>query len=242
MSVDTLAVILPCFNEEANIAATVSAVRAWMEGEGIMGEIIVVNDGSTDGTGEVLRTLEREMPLRVITHPHNLGYGAAVRAGCDAATAEWIGFMDSDGQFDPRDFDKLLPFASATLAPAFSLQREMGYDVVVGRRRKRADLFLRKVNAKLFGMLSFLVLGIWVRDVNCAMKIFRRDVWRRARPVVTTGALFNAEFFYNLKRQGIPWMQVDVSHYPRRGGKQTGANPMVILRMLRELMILRMKS
>lgn len=129
---------------------------------------------------------------------------------------------------------------SSTPSPVSSpLGRGGSFDVVVGRRRKRADPFLRKVNAKLFGLLSLGVLGIWVRDVNCAMKVFRRSVWERARPVVTTGALLNAEFFYNLKRQGIPWKQVDVAHYPRRAGKQTGANPRVILRMFRELMVLR---
>lgn len=233
---EALTIVLPCFNEEGNIAQTVGAVQAWMREQDMRGEIIVVNDGSTDSTGEILRRMQngpspQPSPagrggLRVITHPTNLGYGAAVRSGCDAATSDVIGFMDSDGQFDPKDFDRLLPFLDM-------------YDVVVGRRRTRADPFLRKLNAKLFGILSWALLGIWVRDVNCAMKVFRQSAWRRARPVVTTGALLNAEFFYNLKRAGIRWHQVDVSHYPRRVGKQTGANPRVILRMFRELWQLR---
>ena len=250
---EPLSIILPCFNEEGNIAKTVGAVQAWMQERNIRGEIIVVNDGSTDGTGEILERMQEEQnPLRVITHRTNLGYGAAVRSGCDAATADIIAFMDSDGQFDPRDFDRLLPFIHTTLTPALSLpafakatagrQRERGCDVVVGRRRKRADPFLRKINAKLFGLLSWALLGIWVRDMNCAMKVFRRSAWQRARPVVTTGALFNAEFFYNLQRAGIRWHQVDVSHYPRRAGKQTGAQVSVIVKMLRELWVLKRGS
>ncbi len=261
---ESLTIVLPCFNEEGNIAQTIGAVRAWMVESGRGGEIIVVDDGSTDGTGVILERLQREENsstpspvssphgrgslLRVLTHPQNLGYGAAVRSGCDAATTDLIAFMDSDGQFDSRDFDRLLPYVSLPLGGrarergsenSSPLGRGAPFDVVVGRRRRRADPFIRKCNAKFFGLLSWVFLGIWVRDVNCAMKVFRRDVWQRCRPTVATGALFNAEFFYNLKRQGIRWKQVDVSHYPRRSGKQTGANPRVIVRTLRELLLLR---
>ena len=281
---ETVSIVLPCFNEAGNIAQTVGAVQAWMEERWMRGEIIVVNDGSTDGTGEILERMQKEqsslplggrgrergsedIPLRVITHPMNLGYGAAVRSGCDAATSNLMGFMDSDGQFDPKDFDRLLAFCHPEVRAAAShegrhtctmvrglalsltphhdkLRATKGDtsvcdDVVIGRRRKRADPFLRKLNAKLFGILSWAMLGIWVRDMNCAMKVFRRSVWQRARPTVTTGALFNAEFFYNLKRAGIRWHQVDVAHYPRRAGKQTGANPWVIGRMFRELWVLK---
>ena len=276
---ETVSIVLPCLNEEGNIAQTVGAVRAWMGERGVEGEIIVVDDGSRDGTGEILEKMQachgersRTMTegvsfldyarndtvhLRTITHPQNLGYGAAVRSGCDAATTDLIAFMDSDGQFDPRDFERLLPFLKDggqmgySLPPGGRVTRpndpvrigrgERGYDVVVGRRRKRADPFLRKCNAKFFGLLSWVFLGIWVRDVNCAMKVFRRDVWQRCCPTVATGALFNAEFFYNLKRAGIRWHQVDVAHYPRRSGKQTGANMRVILRTLRELWELRIR-
>ncbi|MBI4129338.1 glycosyltransferase family 2 protein [Candidatus Peregrinibacteria bacterium] len=248
-----LSIVLPCFNEEGNIAQTVGAVHAWMRERKIGGEIIVVDDGSRDKTGVILEKMQngsspqpspdgrggQSIPLRLITHLRNLGYGAAVRSGCDAATIDLIAFMDSDGQFDPKDFDRLWPHLRGGPSPLPSPSGRGGYDVVVGRRRRRADPFLRKLNAKLFGILSWAMLGIWVRDMNCAMKVFRRSIWERARPVVTTGALFNAELFYNLKRAGIPWHQVDVSHYPRRAGRQTGANPKVILRVLRELWQLR---
>ena len=222
-----LSIVLPCFNEEANIAATIADVDAWMQRRSITGEIIAVNDGSTDDTGVVLQHITASFRrLRVVTHPTNRGYGAAVRSGCDAVTTEWIGFMDSDGQFHTEDFDHLIRMSDDA-------------SIVVGRRRKRADPFMRKVNAKCFGFLSWLMLGVWARDVNCAMKIFRRDVWQRIRPTVATGALFNAELFARARKQGIAWAQVDVEHYPRQRGQQTGANPLVILRTLRELWVLR---
>ena len=218
-----LSIALPCFNEEANLPATIADVDAWMGKRSIRGDIIAVNDGSRDGTGEVLEVLQKTYPrLRVVTHPENQGYGAAVRSGCDAATTEWVAFMDSDGQFHAEDFDKLLPSCGA-------------FSLVVGRRRKRADSLLRKVNAKCFGFLTWLVFRVWVRDLNCAMKVFRRDLWQRIRPQHATGALFNAELFVRARQTGVRWKQVDVSHYPRTKGSQTGASPLVILKMFREL-------
>ncbi len=221
-----LSIILPCYNEEQNIAASVQDVHEWMKKKNIEGEIIVVNDGSTDGTADVLQSLVQTYDnLCIVSHHPNKGYGAAVRAGCDRARSDIVAFMDSDGQFRAEDFDRLLPH----------LER---FAFVTGRRRRRADPFMRKLNAKLFGLLTWVVLGVWVRDVNCAMKIFRRDIWQRIRPVHATGALVNAEMFLNLKKNGIAWHQVDVPHYPRKFGAQTGANLSVILKMFRELLTL----
>ncbi len=196
---------------------------AWLKTKGGPWEIVIVDDGSRDGSADVLRRLAEEMPqLKIVTHEVNRGYGAAVRSGCDAATGDIIGFMDSDGQFAAKDFDLLLPHLKTTT-------------FVTGRRIKRADPFMRKVNAKLFGLLSLLMLGIWVRDINCAMKIFTKETWRRARPTHSTGALINAEMFYLAKRAGISWEVVNVPHAPRKFGTQTGAKLSVILRMFREL-------
>ena len=227
MQTPRLSIALPCLNEQENIRATVEGLDRWMKSRNIEGEIIAVNDGSSDRTGEILSELETVMPnVRVVTHPHNRGYGAAVLSGLDAARGEVIGYMDSDGQFDPEDFDVLLPLMNQ-------------YSFVTGRRKHRADPFVRKMNAKLFGLLSFFILGIWVRDINCAMKLMRREIWSKIRPHVATGALVNAEMFYRLKLNTIPWAQRDVRHFPRKFGTQTGAKLSVILRMFKELLRLR---
>lgn len=218
-----LSVALPCFNEEANIAHTVADIDAWMKASSIEGKIICTDDGSSDGTLRVLEGLVSSYPnLMIVRHEKNIGYGAAVRSGCDAATSEWIAFMDSDGQFHAEDFGLLTPYCSE-------------YSIVVGRRRHRADSFLRKLNAKCFGILTWLSLGVWARDVNCAMKIFHREAWKIIRPTFSSGALFNAELFARAKKAGMTWKQVDVHHYPRVRGAQTGARAGVILRMFREL-------
>ena len=224
-----LSVVLPAYNEEANIEATVRDVLVWMQKSGIEGEIIVTNDGSKDATGEILQRMAQEIPiLKIVTHEVNKGYGSAVRSGLDRATKEWISYMDSDGQFKTADFDKLLPYLGE-------------YRIVTGRRRKRADPFMRKVNAKGFAFLNLVILGIWVRDINCAMKIFHRSIWQKIRPEFSTGALINAEIFYRAHRNGIKWKQVFVEHYPRKFGTQTGANIKVILTMFRDMCRLRLR-
>ncbi|MFA6509858.1 MAG: glycosyltransferase family 2 protein, partial [Candidatus Peribacteraceae bacterium] len=219
----SLSVVLPCFNEERNIAATLRDVEQWVVKSGIGTEIVAVDDGSTDGTLSVLQSLQTSLPgLRIVRHEKNQGYGLSVRTGCDAAQGEAIAFMDSDGQFRAEDISRLLPH----------LDR---FAFVTGRRRKRADPFIRRVFGKILGVMNLAVLGLWVRDVNCGMKVFRREIWPQIRPVHGVEKLFNTEMFLNLKRRGIPWYQVEVPHYPRRAGNPTGGSARVILRMFREL-------
>lgn len=219
----TLSVVLPCFNEEANIVASVEDVLHWFAAKKIAGSVIVVDDGSTDRSARVLGALKKKTKkLRVIHLARNQGYGVAVRTGCDAATTDLIAFMDSDRQFHARDLSVLLA-------------RIGDYSFVTGRRRKRADPLLRRIFGKMLAIMNVLMLGLWVRDINCGMKMFRRSIWRSIRPVYGVEKLFNTEMFLRLKRKGIPWLQVFVPHYPRRAGQQTGGSVRVILRMFSEL-------
>jgi glycosyltransferase involved in cell wall biosynthesis len=215
--------VLPCFNEERNIERTVRLAFEWIDHAHPGSEVIVVDDGSRDRSRDVLQRLQREFPsLVVLTHDRNRGYGATVRDGCDRAARDVIAFMDSDGQFQPVDIDRLLARLNET-------------EFVAGRREHRADPPLRRLTAFLYGLLVRITLGIRLRDINCGMKAFTRRVWRIIRPTLATGALINAEIFARLQKNGIPWTQVDVPHYPRLYGKPTGLKPRVVLRMFREL-------
>lgn len=223
----TLSIILPCYNEEANIAATVDDVQSWLRESALQGEIIIVDDGSKDGSPAILKQLEAAAQnIRIVRHEKNGGYGIAVRSGCDSATTEWIAFMDSDGQFEAKDFNLLLAYTDS-------------YSFITGRRAKRADSFVRNMFGKVLGGMNVLVLGLWVRDVNCGMKLFKRDIWPTIRPTRGVEKLFNTEMFLRLKRNKIPWKTVNVPHYPRRAGTPTGGSVRVILRMFRELWDLR---
>lgn len=222
-----LSVVLPCYNEEENIDETVADVFAWMKRKGLSAEVIVVDDGSTDGSAKILEELSRANPaLKVVRHAKNGGYGMAVRSGCDAARGEWIAFMDSDGQFDIDDLDLLLPHLST-------------FAFVTGRRRHRADPLPRVLYGKLLAFFNLAVFGLWIRDVNCGLKVFRGSIWKTIRPEHGIEKLFNTEMFLRLKRAGIPWKQIAVPHHPRRAGTPTGASGRAIQRMMNEVVALR---
>lgn len=219
----SLSLVLPCFNEESNVQQTVREALTWFDGAGIRGEIIAVDDGSRDRTRQILRELGNDDDrVRVVWHDVNQGYGAAIRTGCDTATMDAIAFVDSDGQFRIGDLSLLIPYLET-------------HAFVAGRRRKRADSATRNILGKILGFMNWVLLGLWVRDVNCGMKVFRRSLWTSIRPRFGIEKMFNTELFLHLKKQNVVWKQVDVPHYPRRAGNPTGAKFYVIARMMKEL-------
>jgi glycosyltransferase involved in cell wall biosynthesis len=220
----SLSVVLPAHNEEANIVNTVSmtvhTLQQWVQDF----EIVVVNDGSSDETGSLLASLQQQdARIRIITHPVNRGYGAALVSGFDAASKELIFFMDSDGQFDIADLQHFFPYAK-------------NYDAVIGYRMRRQDSWLRKLNAWGWKMVVGLVLGVHVQDVDCAFKLYHADFLHRHH-LETRGAMINAEVLYKLKQDGGTVKEIGVQHLPRRAGQATGANIKVILRAFRELWV-----
>ncbi len=224
-----ISVVLPAYNEEANIERVVGAVRTYLESRHLDYEILPVNDGSADRTGEIIDRLGRENPrVRPQHHAQNGGYGKALRTGFDAAEKKYVFYMDGDGQFDINDLDKLLPLASEDV-------------IVTGYRITRADPFLRRLNARLFGgWLVRVALGVRVRDLNCAFKLIPKKVFG-AIILESTGALINAELYGRAIRAGFGIREVGVHHYAREAGVQTGAHLGVIFRAFYDLFRLRQK-
>jgi glycosyltransferase involved in cell wall biosynthesis len=227
--VQELSIVLPAFNEEANIETVVRTVAGYFDPTGIDYEIVVVNDGSGDRTGEILTRLAQELPrLRPQHHAQNRGYGAALRTGFDAAAKRYVFYMDGDGQFDIKDIEALLPLASEDC-------------IVTGFRIQRRDPFVRRLNARLFGgFLIPLLLKFRVRDLNCAFKLIPKKVLADI-PLNSTGALINAELYGYAVRRGVRIREVGVNHYPRTAGVQTGAHLGVIVRAFYDLFRLRQK-
>jgi glycosyltransferase involved in cell wall biosynthesis len=222
----SLSVVLPAYNEEAVIADTVLHVDTVVRGLVDDYEIVVTNDGSRDRTGEVLARLRREhpeVPLEVVTHARNRGYGAALASGFDAATKDLIFMTDGDKQFDVGELATFLP------------EMDEHTHLVIGWRRKRADPPLRLLNAWGWKQLVNGLFGYTARDVDCAFKLFRRRVWERIT-VHARGATFSAEFLVKARRLGFCVKELPVSHYPRASGSPTGARPAVILRAFVELL------
>ncbi len=224
-----LSVVLPAHNEEAVIRDTVGQCVETLSILAPEYEIIVVDDGSTDRTGEIAESLAAANPhIKVVHNRPQRGYGGALIAGFLAASKSLIFFMDADGQFDIRDIALLLPL------------REQGYRAVLGYRKHRRDSLLRKINAWGWNVLVKLLFGLRVRDVDCAFKLYDANLVRVA-DVTAEGAMVNTEMLVKLTRLGVPFVQVPVRHYPRRHGAATGANLRVIAHAFVELFRLHSK-
>jgi glycosyltransferase involved in cell wall biosynthesis len=210
-----LSVVVPCFNEEGNIARV---VRQASEVGGRIAselEIIVVDDGSTDDTAGVLGLLQETLPeLQIVAHHRNRGYGAAVRTGLDRARMDYVFLTDGDGQFDLDE----LPRAILLLSQ---------HDVVVGYRSRRQDGLWRRLCGRAWTALVNWIFGLRVRDANCAFKLVPKSLLR-ASDLRSEGALISAELLYEARREALSVGQLAVSHYPRQAGRQTGASLRVI--------------
>jgi glycosyltransferase involved in cell wall biosynthesis len=217
--------VLPAYNEEAIIERTVRHVAGVLRGLTADFEVIVTNDGSRDGTGQVLADLQQgepELQLRVVTHERNQGYGAALASGFDAARKDLIFLTDGDKQFDVGELREFMPHVDART------------DLVIGWRRNRADPPMRKLNALGWKLLVNALFGYTAHDVDCAFKLFRKDVWE-SLTVHARGATFSAEFLIKARRLGFQVKELPVSHFPRTAGSPTGARVDVIVRAFVEL-------
>ena len=222
----SISVFFPCYNEEANVERTTQAALKMCRRVSDDFEVIIVNDGSKDGTAEIADRLAAEIPeVRAIHNNPNLGYGGALQAGFRAATKDWVFYTDGDGQFDFEEIDKLLPMLD-------------DYDIVSAYRMDRKDSFVRKLNAFAWTSLVNVLFWLWLRDIDGAFKIFPRKLFDEIE-MKSMGALIDSEVLARAKRLGYTIGQVGVHHYPRTAGEQTGANLGVILRAFKELFKLR---
>jgi len=219
-----ISVIMPAYNEEANLPGMIADVVSVMQDRFDDFEVVVTDDGSRDGTGQVLDHLAVTYPqVKPVHHPQNRGYGAAVFTALSHASKEVVFFTDSDRQFNLHEIDRLLPHLSDS-------------DMVVGYRAPRRDPFQRVLFGHGWSSLVTLLFGYTARDIDCAFKLFRRHTFNQIAPLIESrGATFSAEWLVLSKRAGFRIAEVPVSHVPRRAGAQTGARPDVIKRAFREL-------
>jgi hypothetical protein len=221
----TLSLVLPAHNEEDNLQAVTWTALETLPGLFRDCEIIIVDDGSTDATPRIVdRLAEEDDRVRVIHHPQNRGYGAALRSGFAAARGDRIMFMDADRQFDIRDVTRLAPYLDE-------------HDVVAGYRLRRRDPLPRVILGASFNTLVKALFGVWVRDIDCGFKVFRADLLR-SLDLQAPGALINTEILALARRRGATIVEVGVRHHPRGGGAQSGGSPRVVLRALGETVTL----
>jgi len=226
----SISLVLPAYNEAENIEPLVAEATPALKASADDYEIIVVDDGSADGTAEVTRRVMEVYPaVRLVEHEVNKGFGAAVFTGFTSATKDWIFYTDADRQFVLSELERFVPYMDQA-------------DLIAGYRAPRRDPFLRVFYGKGWSALCTLMFGYTVRDVDCGFKLFRREIIEELAPQIESrGATFSIEWLVRAKRAGYRFVELPVSHRPRVAGSQTGANIDVIVRAFRELIRVRLQ-
>lgn len=234
--VEALSYFFPAHDEAENIEALVQEALVDLVAIAERFEVIAVDDGSTDGTAEIADRLAAQHPglVRVVHHPHNQGYGAAVRSGLAAARYPLVCFTDGDRQFRIADLARLTARLDETD------QDGRTPDVVAGYRIKRADPTIRLAYARTYRAMLRLFFGLGVRDPDCACKLFRREALEGVA-VKSGGAFLSAELLIKVDARGRIIVEQGVPHYPRTAGRASGADPRVVLRAVRDFWSLRLR-
>jgi glycosyltransferase involved in cell wall biosynthesis len=218
----SISFVLPAYNEETNIEEAVRRVIEVAETLDLEDyEVIVVDDGSEDETAGIIDRLAGENShVRPIHQPTNMGYAEALKAGFTSARCKLIFYTDSDLQFDVREVKNMLPAIE-------------DYDIVAGFRIYRFDPLTRLFVAWCYNLLARTIFRLRVRDIDCAFKLFRREVFdvieiRSKKFFVDTEILAKARY------HGFRMTEVGVRHYPRTGGSST-VRPSHVISTLQEL-------
>ncbi|MDX2034554.1 MAG: glycosyltransferase family 2 protein [Blastocatellia bacterium] len=202
-----ISVFFPAYNDEDSIAPLVRNAIETLAPLTDDYEIIVVNDGSTDGTARVLDDLALCVPvLRVVHHAQNRGYGGALRTGFAQATKDLVFYTDGDGQYDVRELARLLPLMTE------------GVDIVNGYKLRRSDNRQRIVLGAIYKFLARRLFGLPIRDVDCDFRLMRREAIQSIRLDASSGVICT-EMIYKLKQAGFRFAEIPVHHYPRLHGQ-----------------------
>ena len=209
----SITVFFPAYNDAATIGTLVTEALNVLLTLTADFEVIVVNDGSTDGTREQLDTLANSHhELRVIHHSRNQGYGAALRSGFASAQKDLVFYTDGDGQYDVRELRILYPLLTPEV------------DVVNGFKIKRSDNRRRKVIGAFYNWLARLFFLLPIRDVDCDFRLIRRSAVAPLKLTVTSGAIC-VELVHQLHRSGCRFAEAPVHHYPRPHGRSEFFTP-----------------
>jgi len=224
--ISELSVFFPAYNEEASIKNTVEAAKKVLLRIADEWEIIIVNDGSNDRTGEIAGKLgEEDKRISVINHFPNKGYGEALKSGFYNSRYQWIAFTDSDGQFD---FSEVTNFIRK--------QRETGADLVIGYYKKRRVSFFKILTSRLWEVVVFILFGLKARDIDCGFKFISKEVVKTIpRLESERGAFISSEFLIKARKSGFKIVEIPVTHYPRIKGAGTGRKLNVIIKSFIDL-------
>ena len=222
----SLSVFFPAYNDGGTIAGMViRAVKIAAELTPDF-EIIIVDDGSDDGTAEIADELAHTYPqVRAIHHPRNGDYGASLQTGFRAATKELIFYTDGDGQYDPSELHKLWTWMGPEV------------DVVNGYKISRSDPLHRVVIGRVYHYIVSTLFGLRLQDVDCDFRLMRRTIFDRINLEKTSGIIC-VELMKKIQDGGFHIVEVPVHHYHRAFGRSEFFNYRRLFRVARDLMIL----
>lgn len=224
--VPELSIFFPFWNEQENIKSVVKKAIPVAQKIAENWEIIMVDDGSSDKTLEIARELAKQDPrLVVASNETNRGYGAALKTGFSTAKYKLIVFNDGDGQFDLAETTKLL-------------EKIDNADMVIGYRKKRLDNPFRHILMNMLKIWDLVLFGFKFKDIDCGFKLFKKEALDKILPFRSEGAMITTEILAKAKKAHLKIAQVEVNHYPRIYGSQSGGNPRVILRAVKESLLL----
>jgi len=205
---NSLSVFFPAYNDAQSIAALVDRTFEVLRERGLDFEVIVVNDGSFDGTAQVLAELKRlhGAAFRVVTHPQNRGYGAALRSGFSAARNDFVFYTDGDGQYDVGELPKLLD----------RMKPDVG--LVNGYKLERNDPWRRIVIGNIYNRFARLIFRIHLRDIDCDFRLIRRSLLEEIHLSSTSGTIC-VELVRKLELTPYKVVEVGVHHHPRLHGR-----------------------
>jgi glycosyltransferase involved in cell wall biosynthesis len=205
---ESISAFFPAYNDAPSLPALIGKTFEVLRATGRDFEVIAVNDGSQDNTGDVLLQLQQQhgAQLRIVTHPQNQGYGGALRSGFAAATKDLVFYTDGDGQYDVGELPKLLERMSD------------GVGLVNGFKLERNDPQHRIVIGSIYNTFARALFGIHLRDVDCDFRLVRRHLVEKIRLTSTSGTIC-VELVRKLELTGCGVVEVGVHHYARQHGK-----------------------
>ncbi|UCD56349.1 MAG: glycosyltransferase family 2 protein [Candidatus Hydrogenedentota bacterium] len=218
----SISVVMPAYNEKENIERAVSSSLATLTSACDDFEIIVVDDGSDDGTGEILDKLAERIPaLKVIHHDRNYKFGRALRDGIAAARKDLVFLTDSDNPIDMEDMKKAIPLMK-------------DYDLVNGYRLAREPSVKRIIYTAAYNIMIRTMFRLNVRDVNFSYKMAKRELLQKL-DLRSEGSFIDAEMLVEARRNGARIGEIGIMYYPRVLGESTLAKPSIIAKILYEM-------
>lgn len=221
-----LTIFFPFWNEEKNVKYVVESAIPIANEIAKEWEILIVDDGSSDKTYEVgMELAKSHKNISVITHRPNRGYGAALKEGFENAKYDFVVFTDGDRQFDFLEVKKLVEDIDKA-------------DIVIGFRKRRRDSISRHILMYLLKFWDYIFFRFYFKDIDCGFKMFRKSALQEIMPLRSEGAMITTEILAKATRKKLKIREVEVNHYPREFGAQSGANLAVVVRAVLESFIL----